>query len=96
MGTLSYVTYEIDHILGGNTDVVDSSKFKTASEQIAFINVNVLTADAQSMRANQTVLVNGSSIEKVGESLPIPKGYQVVDGNGRYLIPGLIDSHVHI
>jgi imidazolonepropionase-like amidohydrolase len=35
------------------------------------------------------------SIAKSGSS-PIPKGAQVVDGGGRYLIPGLWDMHVHM
>ncbi len=46
---------------------------------------------------HQTVLVDGARIALVDarDRVPIPAGAQVVDGRGRYLIPGLWDAHVH-
>jgi hypothetical protein len=45
-----------------------------------------------------TVLVNGERIEAVGPDavLPVPDGVEVLDGAGRWLIPGLVDLHVHV
>lgn len=43
------------------------------------------------------VVVEGEEIIYVGEEEPDIQGeYQKIDGTGKYLIPGLIDSHVHI
>ena len=48
--------------------------------------------------SNAVTLVRGDRIVcagSAGECL-VPKGARVVDGQGQYLIPGLIDSHVHL
>tara|TARA_R110002073_G_scaffold145532_5_gene297707 strand:+ start:7170 stop:8690 length:1521 start_codon:yes stop_codon:yes gene_type:complete len=43
------------------------------------------------------VLIDGDSILYSGREKPNPTGnYQKIDGTGKYLIPGLIDSHVHL
>lgn len=45
-----------------------------------------------------TVVIRGDRIEAVGTaaSTPAPRGAQVVDGRGGFLIPGLWDMHVHL
>jgi adenine deaminase len=95
-GAHLFVSSEIDHVLGGNTDVVDATQFKTVSGKLAITNVSSLSANATSMLPNQTVLINGRNIESVGQDIVIPADYNVIDGSGQYLIPGLVDSHVHI
>nr|WP_330413531.1 hypothetical protein [Coprococcus sp. AF21-14LB] len=44
------------------------------------------------------VLLGGEKILKIGTDLPaeISYGVEVIDGTGKTLMPGLIDSHVHI
>src|SRR5258708_5284976 len=41
------------------------------------------------------VLIKGAYIEKVGGDLQSIKTHEVVDANGRFLIPGAIDDQVH-
>lgn len=41
------------------------------------------------------VLVNGGKITGVGPDLSYPDGTQVIDGMGKILMPGLVDSHQH-
>src|SRR5262245_6811580 len=53
--------------------------------------VNVRTGAAQ----RATVIVRGGRIESVGTAMP-PAGTRLIDVRGRYLVPGLIDAHVHI
>jgi imidazolonepropionase-like amidohydrolase len=43
----------------------------------------------------QDVLVEGGRIARLGRSLTIPGGAIAVDGKGKTLLPGLIDSHTH-
>lgn len=43
-----------------------------------------------------TVLLRDGKIEAVGSKLDIPDGYEVIDGSGYYLTPGLVDAHTHI
>src|SRR5579884_2833657 len=44
-----------------------------------------------------TVVITGDRITAVGKSgeVGVPEGARVVDGKGKYLIPGLWDMHVH-
>lgn len=44
-----------------------------------------------------TVVITGDRITDLGESgsIGVPKGAQVVDATGKFLIPGLWDMHVH-
>ena len=48
-------------------------------------------------RADMTVVVSGNRIAAVGKRgrVPIPAGALVVDGAGKFLIPGLWDMHIH-
>ncbi|MCH3943130.1 MAG: dihydroorotase [Atopobiaceae bacterium] len=41
------------------------------------------------------VLVDGERIGEVGPGLEVPTGATVIDARGRYLVPGLVDMHVH-
>ena len=41
------------------------------------------------------VLIDGDKIAAVGESLDAPEGAEVIDAAGKYLVPGLVDMHVH-
>jgi len=43
-----------------------------------------------------SVLVRDGKIAAVGKDLDVPKNAAVVDGRGKYLMPGIIDCHSHI
>lgn len=42
------------------------------------------------------VVVEDGVIRKVGQGIPIPKDTRIVEGAGKTLLPGLIDSHTHV
>src|SRR5256886_6868325 len=46
---------------------------------------------------NSTVVIAGSRIEAIGPagSTPVPAGAARIDGKGKWVVPGLLDSHVH-
>lgn len=60
-------------------------------------NVTVFDGTAAGPRPGRSVLIRGARIVEVAaaESLAVPRGAQVIDGRGRFLIPGLWDLHVH-
>jgi CubicO group peptidase (beta-lactamase class C family)/imidazolonepropionase-like amidohydrolase len=68
------------------------------SPVFAFVNVNVIPMDRERVLRNQTVIVRDGRIAEIGDASRIkaPKGAQVIDGRGKYLIPGLIDMHTHL
>ncbi|WP_072371115.1 dihydroorotase [Thermophilibacter mediterraneus] len=41
------------------------------------------------------VLIDGEKVAAVAESLDAPEGAEVIDASGKYLVPGLVDMHVH-
>jgi imidazolonepropionase-like amidohydrolase len=51
---------------------------------------------ARTFRAGCDVLIEGGRIAAVGAGLPRPAGARVLDCQGRFLLPGLVDCHVHI
>ncbi len=64
---------------------------------VAITGVTVIDVEAGRPIEQQTVVVDGETIAAVGSTsdVSIPEGAMVVSGEGRYLIPGLMDSHVH-
>ncbi len=64
----------------------------------AFVGVNVIPMDRERVLTNQTVLVRNGVIEAIGDvkKVKIPKDAIRVDGQGKYLIPGLVDMHTHL
>lgn len=65
---------------------------------VAFVNVNVIPMDSERVLKDQAVIVQNGVIETIGPSNQIeaPVDALVVDGGGEYLMPGLVDMHVHI
>jgi len=65
---------------------------------IAIRNVAVITGDGAPTRAAQTVLIRDGRIAAIGpaDAVVVPNGAAVVDGTNRFLMPGLIDLHVHL
>lgn len=57
-------------------------------------DVRVFDGDRVWQRA--TVRVRNGKIEAIGSDRTAPEGAEVVEGKGRTLLPGLIDSHVHV
>ena len=51
------------------------------------------------MLPNRTVLIEGDHIRSLvpaEERVSIPSGAQIIDGRGKFVLPGLIDAHVHL
>lgn len=61
-------------------------------------NITIISADSKNVHNTiGYVLIDDDIIKYVGEKKPeLIEGYNVIDGTGRFLIPGLIDSHVHL
>lgn len=67
-----------------------------AQEPLVISDVTVIFGSEDS-RAAQTVVIDGERIQWVGQAdaAVVPEGARVIDGQGKYLIPGLWDMHVH-
>jgi hypothetical protein len=65
---------------------------------VAFVNVSVIPMDRERIEAGQTVVVEDGRIAAIGPTgrVAIPERATIVDGAGKYLVPGLTDAHVHL
>src|ERR1700690_2100102 len=66
------------------------------ADGIIIRGVSVFAPTAAVMRAAQTVWIDGERIRAVGPRVAAPGRAKIIDGRGKYLIPGLIDAHVHL
>lgn len=64
----------------------------------AFVGATVVDIAAGALIPGQTVVVDEGRITSVGPSAEanLADGVTVVDGTGRYLLPGLTDMHAHV
>jgi imidazolonepropionase-like amidohydrolase len=70
---------------------------KQASPQIYITNVSILDVEKQQVTPGQTVVITGNTITAIASSAKITAaaGAVVIDGNGKFLMPGMTDAHVH-
>lgn len=67
-----------------------------AAEANSFAVRDVRVFDGTRTLPTATVVVVDGRIAAVGPRVRAPRGATVVDGRGKTLLPGLIDSHVHV
>jgi imidazolonepropionase-like amidohydrolase len=68
------------------------------SPELVLTHVSVIDSTANSARPDQSVVIANGRIAAIGPSARIkpPKGAHVIEAQGKFLIPGLWDMHVHI
>lgn len=66
------------------------------TSHIAIINANVVEVNTGKVLKNHTVLIKQGKIAAIHKSWQKQAVYQVIDAAGGYLVPGLIDAHVHV
>jgi len=71
---------------------------RDSTSRVVLVGVTVFDGTGQQVRPNQSVLIQGERIAAIFPtgSQPLPAGATIYNLTGRYLIPGLIDSHVHV
>ncbi len=66
-----------------------------ASGQTLFIRDATVLTITKGRIENGSVLVENGKVAAVGKNLSAPAGATVIDGTGKYLMPGIIDCHSH-
>jgi imidazolonepropionase-like amidohydrolase len=67
-----------------------------AAQQPAVAIRNVRLFDGIRVVPNATVVFQNGVIVAAGANVKTPEGARVIDGTGKTLLPGLIDSHTHV
>ena len=86
----------MNQFYGANTPVVDHTLFNPLEGTVAITNVNILNPDGEKFRAAKTIIIENGKIKTIDSLASISSRIKVIDGTDKFLIPGLIDSHVHL
>ena len=62
---------------------------------VALINGKIITMEKDDFDQG-TILIKDGKIEKVGIDLKIPEGIEIIDLEGKFILPGFIDAHTHL
>jgi imidazolonepropionase-like amidohydrolase len=65
-----------------------------AATLVAITNATILTASHGTIE-NGTIVIRNGKIAAVGKDVAVPAGAQVIDGKGKFIMPGIIDAHSH-
>lgn len=67
-------------------------------KEIVFRSVNVIPMDRDILLKNQVVVVRSGKITAIGDAASVKYGdnAEVIDGTGKYLMPGLAEMHAHV
>ena len=90
----------LSSLLALMTGCAATNDTREAKPALAIVGVTVVYPEkegAQAIETDATVVISGDRIVRVGPSpsTAVPAGAQRIDGRGKWLIPGMIDSHVH-
>lgn len=68
------------------------------NETIAVMGVSVIPMDRERVLKNQTVLIRAGRIAEIGDEskIKIPSEALRIDGRGKFLMPGIVDMHLHL
>ena len=78
-----------------HADAFPSTYKPMPSRPTAIVGAQVFTGTGQLIDGG-VVLVKDGRIQALGPGLAVPAGYETVDGQGKWVTPGLIDAHSHL
>lgn len=68
-----------------------------AAQSVLIKNITLIDGTGAAPVAGASVLVEGGRFSKISTNgIAAPDGITVIDGTGKFLMPGIIDSHIHL
>ena len=67
----------------------------TANAQLLIRNTSIVDVENKKILPQQNVLIQNGIITDISKNIKAPSGTTVVHGSGKWLMPGLVDAHVH-
>jgi imidazolonepropionase-like amidohydrolase len=68
----------------------------TTPTTLAIRNATLIDGTGAASVSGTTIVVAGGRITAVGRNAAVPPGARVMDGTGKFVIPGLWDMHLHL
>ena len=71
---------------------------KIYAQDIIIKDINLITMTTDSLITSQSLLIRDGKINQIGDFKKLPKNKQttIINGKGKYVMPGLADMHVHL
>tara|TARA_B100001245_G_scaffold223999_1_gene197425 strand:+ start:108 stop:1502 length:1395 start_codon:yes stop_codon:yes gene_type:complete len=63
---------------------------------LVITNVSIFNGIDSVMLTQQDIWIQNGMIKDIGSNLPYPTSSKVIDGTDKYLLPGFVDTHVHL
>ena len=84
--------------LGLLAPVLPASAFQAPQSTTAIVGATLIDGNGGPPIADATIVVEGTRIAAIGprSEVQVPEGAQVIDGAGKYVTPGFIDTNVHM
>ena len=73
-----------------------SSEPEPLQEGVFIQNATLIDGTGGAPQEGANIWIRDNRIEAIGSDLEAPRGATVVDATGKYVVPGLIDTHIHL
>jgi len=95
---LSFRTSPIRSFLGLTLVLTAAGYLSLSASEVRkpIVIKDVRVFDGEKVLARATVVIEGGKIAALGENISVPPDAEVMAGEGKTLLPGLIDAHVHV
>jgi hypothetical protein len=73
--------------------------FTANGQDLVIKNINIIDVETGILSENMNVIIDGTTIQSItptSNESTYPTGSTIIDGTGKYLTPGFIDTHIHI
>ena len=90
IGTFSFFTLSPEE-----TKAFESTYEPNDSGDVFIENARILTGTGKEILKG-SILISSNKIKAIGESLSKPPGVKVINANGKWVTPGIIDIHSHM
>ncbi len=78
-----------------NADPFPSTYRPVPSTPVVIRNATIMTAAGPTLQ-NATIVLRDGKILALGANVTVPPDARVVDGTGKFVTPGIIDTHTHL
>lgn len=72
-----------------------SANWLLAAGNLLIKNATILPVTGPPITGGDVLVINGI-IKQIGRNLSAPPGTRIIEAQGKYLIPGIIDTHTHL
>ncbi len=75
---------------------VNAQAIDNTVETIAITNATIIDVEQGELKQKQTILIEDGLIKKINKTRKKrPKATKIIDATGKYILPGLVDAHIH-